>query len=397
MTKPFEGIRVLDFTQVFAGPFGTYQLALLGADVIKVERKGGENMRFSPGSKEWADRAMAPTWCAVNANKRNIELDLKDPKAIEIVKRLAKKADIVAENFRPGVMDRLGIGYEALSEINPKLIYCAVSGFGQDGPWKNTPSYDGRIQATSGIMSITGHEDSVPTRAGFAVCDALSGMTSAFAMAAALQQRHLTGKGQLVDVAMLDATLTFLSPTVCEYTIAGLKQGRFGNQAVSRIPTANLFKVKDGHILLAVNNEGQFLNLLKCIDREDILEDPRFVDWPTRIENEQALRNVIETAFAEADAETWEQRLAEAGAPASRINSLSDAVSHPQLEHRDVIQKVDGHYGPMTLIGSGFKLAHGGGEVDRAPATLGEHSAEVLLEAGYSDTEVSEMRDAGII
>ena len=222
-------------------------------------------------------------------------------------------------------------------------------------------------------------------------------MTTAFAMAAALQQRHLTGKGQLVDVAMLDATLTFLSPTVCEYTIAGLKQGRFGNQAVSRIPTANLFKVKDGHILLAVNNEGQFLNLLKCIDREDILEDPRFVDWPTRIENEQALRNVIETAFAEADAETWEQRLAEAGAPASRINSLSDAVSHPQLEHRDVIQKVDGHYGPMTLIGSGFKLAHGGGEVDRAPATLGEHSAEVLLEAGYSDTEVSELRDAGII
>ncbi|MEM9358851.1 MAG: CoA transferase [Pseudomonadota bacterium] len=397
MTKPFEGVRVLDFTQVFAGPFGTYQLALLGADVIKVERKGGENMRFSPGSKEWADRAMAPTWCAVNANKRNIELDLKDPKAIEIVKRLAEKADIVAENFRPGVMDRLGIGYEALSEINPKLIYCAVSGFGQEGPWKNTPSYDGRIQATSGIMSITGHEDSVPTRAGFAVCDALSGMTSAFAMAAALQQRHLTGKGQLVDVAMLDATLTFLSPTVCEYTIAGLKQGRFGNQAVSRIPTANLFKVKGGHILLAVNNEGQFLNLLKCIGREDILEDPRFVDWPTRIENEPALREVIETAFAEADAETWEQRLAEAGAPASRINSLSDAVSHPQLEHRDVIQKVDGHYGSMTLIGSGFKLAHGGGEVDRAPATLGEHSAEVLLEAGYSDTEVSEMRDAGII
>ncbi len=397
MTKPFEGIRVLDFTQVFAGPFGTYQLALLGADVIKVERKGGENMRFSPGSKEWADRAMAPTWCAVNANKRNIELDLKDPKAIEIVKRLAKNADIVAENFRPGVMDRLGIGYEALSEINPKLIYCAVSGFGQDGPWKNTPSYDGRIQATSGIMSITGHEDSVPTRAGFAVCDALSGMTSAFAMAAALQQRHMTGKGQLVDVAMLDATLTFLSPTVCEYTIAGLKQGRFGNQAVSRIPTANLFKVKNGHILLAVNNEGQFLNLLKCIGREDILEDPRFVDWPTRIENETALREVIETAFAEADAETWEKRLAEAGAPASRINSLSDAVSHPQLEHRDVIQEVDGHYGPMTLIGSGFKLAHGGGTVDRAPAKLGEHAAEVLEEAGYSEAEVAEMRDTGII
>ncbi len=397
MTKPFAGIRVLDFTQVFAGPFGTYQLALLGADVIKVERKGGEHMRFSPGSEVWAERAYAPTWAAVNANKRNIALDLKDPTAIEIVKRLAAKADVVAENFRPGVMDRLGIGYDVLSRINPRLIYCAVSGFGQDGPYKDTPSYDGRIQATSGIMSITGHEDSVPTRAGFAVCDALSGMTSAFAVASAIYQRTHTGKGQLVDVAMLDATLTFLSPTVCEYTIAGVRQGRFGNQAVSRIPTANLFKVKGGHILLAVNNEGQFLKLLKCIGREDILDDPRFVDWPTRIANEPALRDIIETAFAEADAETWEVRLAEAGAPASRINSLADAVNHPQLAHRDVIQEIDGPYGPMKLIGSGFKYAHGGGSVERPPAELGQHADDILAEAGYADADIADMRAAGVV
>lgn len=397
MTQPFSGIRILDFTQVFAGPFATFQLGLLGADIIKVERKGGENMRFSPGSKEWADRAYAPTWAAVNGNKRNIALDLKDPKAQEIVKRLAAKADIVAENFRPGVMDRLGLGYEALSEINPRLIYCGVSGFGMEGPYKNTPSYDGRIQATSGIMSITGHEDSVPTRAGFAVCDALSGMTAAFAMAAALNQRTLTGKGQLVDVAMLDATLTFLSPTVCEYTLAGLKQGRFGNQAVSRIPTANLFACKGGHILLAVNNEAQFLNLLKCIGREDILEDERFKDWPSRIENETAMRAFIEEAFAEADAETWEARLSEAGAPASRINTLADAVSHPQLGHRDVIQTVDGPYGEMTLIGSGFKLAHGGGEITRAPALLNEHAGEILAEAGYDEAEIGAMTEEGVV
>ncbi|HUS98091.1 MAG TPA: CoA transferase [Hyphomicrobiaceae bacterium] len=396
MTKPFDGIRILDFTQVFAGPFATYQLGLLGADIIKVERKGGENMRFSPGSKEWADRAYAPTWAAVNGNKRNIALDLKDAKAVEIVKRLAAKADIVAENFRPGVMDRLGIGYTVLSELNPRLIYCAVSGFGQTGPYKNEPSYDGRIQATSGIMSITGHEDSVPTRAGFAVCDALSGMTAAFAMSSALNQRHLTGKGQMVDVAMLDATLTFLSPTAIEYTTAGLKQGRFGNQAVSRIPTANLFACKGGHILLAVNNEGQFLKLLKCIGREDILADPRFKDWPSRIENEPAMRKIIEDAFAEADAETWEQRLGEAGAPASRINSLADAINHPQLAHRDVIQHIDGPHGPMKLIGSGFKLAHGGGTVDRAPALLGEHTDEILAEADYTEAEIAEMKTAGL-
>ena len=394
--KPFSGIRVLDFTQVFAGPFATYQLALLGADVIKIERKDGEHMRYSPGSKEWAERAYAPTWAAVNGNKRNIALDLKDPKAIEIIKRLAAKADVVAENFRPGVLDRLGIGYEALSEINPRLIYCGISGFGMEGPYKNTPSYDGRIQATSGIMSITGHEDSVPTRAGFAVCDALSGMTAAFAMASALHQRTLTGKGQLVDVAMLDATLTFLSPTVCEYLLAGLKQGRFGNQAVSRIPTANLFACKGGHILLAVNNEGQFLNLLKCIDREDILDDPRFKDWPSRIEHEPALRAVIEEAFSEAEAEVWEERLAEAGAPASRINSLADAVAHPQLEHRDVLQEIDGPFGPMRLIGSGFKLAHGGGEVTRAPALLNEHAEDVLADAGYTAEEVAAMKEDGV-
>ena len=395
--KPFDGIRILDFTQVFAGPFATYQLALLGADVIKVERKGGETMRYSPGAPEWAERAMAPTWAAVNANKRNIALDLKDPKAVEIVKRLAAEADIVAENFRPGVMDRLGIGYDDLAQINPRLIYCAVSGFGREGPAKDAPSYDGRIQATSGIMSITGHEDSVPTRAGFAVCDALTGMTAAFAMSAALNQRTATGKGQLIDVAMLDATLAFLSPTLCEYTIAGVHQGRFGNQAVSRIPTANLFAVKDGHILLAVNNEGQFQNLLRCIGREDILDDPRFQDWPSRIAHEPALRAVIETAFAKADDMTWERRLEEAGAPAARIHTMAEAVEHPQLAWRDVVQEVDGPYGPMKLIGSGFKLAHGGGTIDRAPARIGEHADEILAEAGYDPTQIAALREKGVL
>ena len=271
MTRPFSGIRVLDFTQVFAGPFGSYQLALLGADVIKIERPGGEDMRFSPPSKLWAERAMAPMWASANANKRNLALDLKDPDAVAALRHMAKGADVVMENFRPGVMDRLGLGYEALSDINPRLIYCAVSGFGQNGPDRETAAYDGRIQATSGIMSVTGHAETGPVRAGFAVCDAIGGMTAAFAVASALFQRSHTGRGQMVDVAMLDAALSFMSPAVVEYLVAGHLQGQYGNQAVSRKPTANLFRAGDGYLLLAVNNEKQFRALCAALGREDLL------------------------------------------------------------------------------------------------------------------------------
>src|SRR6202021_1492066 len=199
MTRPFTGTRILDFTQVLAGPFGSFQLALLGADVIKVERREGEDMRRTPLSREWADRGLAPGWQAINGNKRSLTLDLQKPEAIAIVKKLAAEADVVMENFRPGVMDKLGIGYAALSEINPRLIYCAVSGFGQTGPGRNGAGYDGKMQALSGIMAITGHEESGPTRAGFAICDVLSGATAAFGVSSALFQRHQAGKGQLID------------------------------------------------------------------------------------------------------------------------------------------------------------------------------------------------------
>ncbi|MFP6695792.1 MAG: CoA transferase [Alphaproteobacteria bacterium] len=388
---------MLDFTQVFAGPFGTFQLALLGADVIKVERPGGEEMRNGPLSKEWSDRGMAPGWLAINANKRNIALDLKDPSAIEIVKRLAAKADIVTENYRPGVMERLGIGYEALSAINPGLIYCAVSGFGQNGPERNTPSYDGRIQAVSGIMSITGHEGTGPTRAGFAVCDAIGGMTSAFAIASALFQRTHTGKGQCIDVSMLDSTLAFLSPLVSEHTTTGHIHGQYGNQAISRRPTANLFKVGEDNLLLAVNTEKQFKALMAAIGRPELLDDLRFADWHGRTEHESALREIIEGAFATGTITEWEDRLAEAGAPASQVRTIAEAYRHPQLDHRDVRQSVDSPHGELSLIGSGFRLAHGGGSIETAPVPPGEHAEEVLAEAGYNEDEITAFKSAGTI
>ncbi len=396
MSQPFTGIRVLDFTQVFAGPFGSYQLALLGADVVKIERPGGDDMRFGPPSKEWSERGLGTGWMAINANKRNIALDLTKPEAIAIVKRLAETADVVMENFRPGVMDKLGIGYEALSKVNPRIIYAAVSGFGQTGPERTTGAYDGKIQAMSGLMSITGSKESGPTRAGFAVCDAIGGMSLAFGVASALFQRTHTGKGQLVDVAMLDSALTFMSSFVVDYTVGGHLQGPSGNRAQSRLPTADLFKVKDGHLLLAVNNDKQFVALSKAIGHPDLPKDPRFVDWPSRIENEVALRAIIEEVFASADAATWDERLTAADVPCSRIWSLAEVVKHPQLQSRTILQKIDSPYGEVELLASGIRYAHGGAEVKRFPVLPGADTDAVLSEAGYSAEEIAKFKADGI-
>jgi crotonobetainyl-CoA:carnitine CoA-transferase CaiB-like acyl-CoA transferase len=397
MTRPFEGVRVLDFTQVLAGPYGSFQLALLGADVVKVERREGEEMRRAQVSREWADRNMAPPFLAVNANKRSLTLDLQRPEAVEAVKRLAATADVVMENFRPGVMDRLGIGHTALAAINPRLIYCAIAGFGQTGPYSGEAGYDGKIQALSGIMSITGHAETGPTRAGFAVCDVLSGMTAAFAVASALHQRMLTGKGQFIDVAMLDATLSFLSTQVADFTVSGHRQEQFGNQAISRRATANLFKAKGGHLLLAVNTERQYRALMTTLGRVDALDDPRFTDWYARKENETALRALIEAALATDDPQSWETRLNAAGAPAAAIRRIEEIIEHPQVHARGVMQEVATPYGPVRLVGSGFHLAHGGGHIDRVAPGAGEHTDDVLAEAGYSEAEIAALRRDGVV
>src|SRR5437867_2332735 len=229
VSKPFAGVRILDFTRYLAGPYGTYQLALLGADVVKIESHEGDESRHLLVSKQWADRKMASSFLAVNANKRSITLDLRKPAAVEVVKRLATRADVVWENFRPGVMDRLGLGYKTLAAINPRLIYCAVSGFGHTGPERTTAAFDGKLQAMSGIMSITGEPAGGPMRAGFAICDTIGGMTAALAVSSALYQRTHTGRGQFVDVAMLDAALAFIPGPVSEYTVAGIEQRQIGN------------------------------------------------------------------------------------------------------------------------------------------------------------------------
>jgi crotonobetainyl-CoA:carnitine CoA-transferase CaiB-like acyl-CoA transferase len=395
--KPFAGIRILDFTRYLAGPYGTYQLALLGADVVKIESHEGDESRHLLVNREWADRKMASSFLAVNANKRSITLDLRKPAAIEVIKRLVPTSDVVWENFRPGVMDRLGLGYDALAAINPRLIYCAVSGFGHTGPERTTAAFDGKLQAMSGIMSITGDPAGGPMRAGFAICDTIGGMTAALAVSSALYQRQQTGRGQFVDVAMLDAALAFIPGPVCEYTVAGIPQRQIGNGSVSRKPTASRFRAGDGFIVLAVLTEKQFASLMRTIGRADALDDPRFKDWRARTDNEAALREIIETALAADEPKAWEARLTAADVPCATVWKIEEITRHPQLEHRDVLQTVDSRYGPMRLVGAGFRLAHGSPGIEREPPTLGEHTDEILGEAGYGPIEIKELRRDGVI
>ena len=397
MSKPFAGVRILDFTRYLAGPYGTYQLALLGADVVKIESRDGDETRSQLVGKEWAARKMPPGFLAVNGNKRSMTLDLRRPEAVEIVKRLVTRADVVWENFRPGVMDKLGVGYDTLSAINPRLIYCAVSGFGHTGPERTTAAFDGKLQAMSGIMSITGEPAGGPMRAGFAICDTIGGMTAALAVSSALYQRTHTGRGQFVDVAMLDAALAFIPGPVSEFTVAGIEQRQIGNGSVSRKPTASRFRAGQGFIVLAVLTEKQFAGLMRTIGRADALDDPRFKDWAARTDNEPALRQVIEGALATDDPKTWEAKLTAADVPCACIWKIDEIVEHPQLEHRDVLQMVDSRFGPMKLVGSGFRLAHGSPSIDRAPPTLGEHTDEILGEAGYTPADIERLRRDAVI
>ncbi len=397
MSKPFAGVKILDFTRVLAGPYASYQLALLGADVIKVEAREGDDMRYGNRANEWEKRGLAAPWVSVNAGKRSITMDLKSPKAIEAIKRLVPKVDVVMENFRPGVMDKLGIGWETLKQINPRLIYCAVSGFGQVGPDRATAAFDGMIQAMSGLMSITGFPANGPTRVGFAGADVMSGFTAAFGVASALYQRTHTGQGQLVDVAMIDAVTGFLAQQFTEHMMTGRVHEQAENLSVTRKPTGNLFKTKDGWMVLAVMTDPQFQRLLKQLGREDALADPRFKDWPTRIANNTALHEIVEAAMKQRTSAEWAAAFAKADVPAGRVLSIPETAKLDHYGHRTIMQTVDTDFGSIKVVGSGFRMEHDGGSIERPPAKLGQHTDEVLAEAGYSPAEIAEMRATKVV
>ena len=401
MAKAFDGVRVIDFTQVIAGPFCTQHLAMMGADVIKLEQRiGGDQGRHLIGDNDLGRVGMSPMFLSINSGKRALTLDLKHPRAREVVHRLVAGANIVVENFKAGTMDRLGFGYEALKAIRPGLVFCSISGYGQTGAYAGAPAYDGAIQAASGMMSVTGHPDTGPVRAGFTAVDLSTGITAAFACASALYRQKATGEGQHLDVTMFESSLSMLAPLLIDYLTTGNMARPVGNSSPARIPTADSFRVKDGSLLMTCLTERQWKGLCEALGRPGLLTDPRFADDEKRRANEEALRAELEEAFAADTPDGWEERLAAAGVPAAPINDISQALDHPALAERRFVERRPGPTGierDVYTVNPAFLADTDGPGTARPPPEHGAHSHEILSEIGYSESEIRDLREAGAV
>lgn len=392
MSQPFAGIRVLDLTRVLAGPYCTYQLALLGAEVIRVEQPGTSDfVRFGGGDPDLAAAGLGPGFLAQNANKRSIVIDLKQSKGKEIVRRLAARADVLTENFRPGVMERLELDAERLAHDNSRLIYCAISGYGQDGPMARRPAYDHVVQAVSGMMAVNGDDAGQPRRVGFPMIDYVAGLSAAFAISSALFQRERTGIGQIIDVAMLDAAVAIMAPMLAPFLQGLTPPPRQGDRAASGSPFSGMFETADGLLALAANAPAQARALAGEIGRADLLSDPRIREWGGNAEFVAMVQGALAAAFATGTALEWEERLSAAGVPAGRVRGLTEIMGSEQLAARGLIHTVaDAVTGRGYQVpGVGFKMAHDGARVTAPPPRLGQDTEAVLSELGYDDKQIA--------
>ena len=401
--QALHGIRVVDFTRVVAGPYCTYQLALMGADVVKIEEVGrGDPVRHSGAGTDsyfW-DRGMATNFLPQNANKRSITLDLKSEAGRKVAVELVKRADVVVENFRAGAMKKLGLDYETVSAKDPRLIYCSLTAYGQSGPKGHHTAYDGVVQAAGGMMSVIGTKETGPLKVGPPITDYASGMAAAYAIAAALFQREREGCGQYIDVSMLDTSLALMSSYVTDYFATGNAPGPRGNEPASKSPSAGTYATVDGRITLGANEEHQYQRLCRALGLEHLLGDARFVEIRERRKNRDALHEEFRKVLATRTAEEWERILNDAGVPAAKIRSVAEILEHPQVRQRGVLhtfQNVAGLERDVTVLLSPFRMAHDGPEAKTPPPQVGADTDAILGELGYSLADINRLRRDKVI
>jgi crotonobetainyl-CoA:carnitine CoA-transferase CaiB-like acyl-CoA transferase len=396
--KLLSGVRVLDMTNVLAGPFAAVHLALLGADVIKIENpEGGDLARKLGAVPALNAELMGTSFLAQNANKRSLTLNLKLEEGRAIFTALARRADVVVENFRPGVMERLGFPWSTLRELNPGLIYCAISGFGQTGPDAAKPAYDQIIQGLSGVMAINGDERLTPLRCGFPVCDTVGGLNAAFAIMAALYHRERTGEGQFIDVALLDSIMPMLGWVAANWLIGGHPPELMGNDNFTAAPSGT-FATRDGHINIAANQQRQWEDLADALGVPELKTDPRFEKRDARKANRRLLTPLLEAKLKEHVTDHWVSVLNRIDVPAGAIRSLEDALASEQVRHRGTLQTVAAEgIGPLKLFSLTARFEKTPGEVNSPPPRLGADTGAVLAEVGYSPSDIAGLRSRGVV
>lgn len=388
-----KGVRVLEICQFMSGPYCCMLMADEGAEVIKIERPGEGDETRRQGPPFLAGEGIY--FISVNRNKKSVALNLKSPAAVRAFKKLAETADVVVENMRPGTMDRLGLGYDDISQVNPSIIYCSVSGFGQDGPYGRRGGYDQIIQGMSGLMSITGERDGPPVKVGLPITDIAASMFSFGAINMALFNREKTGEGVHIDVSMLDSAVSWMTFQAGRYLATGEIPQRMGSEHPLVAPYRT-YKCNDGeYINIGAGNDRLFANLCRVLRREDLIEDPRFVKNPDRVGNRAALDGILQEEFMKRSREEWLKALDEAGVPSGPIYDMSQVFADPQVKARDMLVEIPHpEIGPYKTFGKAIKIkGDGDRESFQAAPALGQHNEEVLGGLGYSPKEIAEMAD----
>jgi crotonobetainyl-CoA:carnitine CoA-transferase CaiB-like acyl-CoA transferase len=395
VSGPLEGIKILDLTRVLAGPFCTMILADLGADVIKVEAPGG-----SDETRTWGppfQNGVSAYYLCANRNKRSITVNLKTEEGRDIIRRLAKEADVVIHNFKTGSMEKWQLDYERLQEINPRLVFCSITGFGETGPYKHLPGYDFIIQGMSGLMSITGTEESGPIKIGVAMVDILTGLYSVISIQAALLEREKSGVGQKIDLSLLDCAVGSLANIASNYLVSGTVPKRLGNDHPNIVPYS-AFRTGEGEMIIAVGNDRQFAKLCELLELEEIAGHEKFRTNAARVENRKELTGILEDRLRHKPMDDWIELFSKHNIPCGPINTMDRVFTNPQVAAREMVVEINHpEAGRVKLVGSPIKLSRTKVRVRRHPPVAGEHTEEILQDLGFKSHEINQLKNKQIV